>query len=382
MNPPYMFSKIAFFISRFQVAVCNQVIKWAKSALFSQNLFPRRVLIFRTGSIGDSVCAIPALQSIRSFFPAAQIDVLTRTGGSHLQGVASLIPTSLYDSLIDYSEYSRRHLHALLKQRDYDLIIQLPQVDAPFFALLRDMLFFRSLSRSGWGWRYSQSRAFLKAQNDLGVFDNERDRLGKILVANGVPYKSNKGPWLHPSPADRAYVRQYLVSNNISLSRPMIALVVGAKRPQNRWPISHFGAVVKSLARNFTLLAIGGQEDRSLVEQLKSFGAVVDCCGIFTPIQSAALLSNCVLTISNDTGPMHLSYSVGTPTIALFSNRDLPGKWFPPQRENVVFRATNISCAACLSETCGNNICMQVITPDAVLRTAAELLKKRMLFID
>lgn len=368
--------RLALFLVRIQLFSVNLILRMLRSVLYSTIHRPGRILVFRTGSIGDSVCAIPALKSIRSQYPNAHIDLLTHTGGRHLAGFSSLIPGKVYDGLIDYSADSKPELFQTLRKRHYDLVIQLPQVDASFLSLLRDMVFFRGIAKSGWGWSYSQSRWFRKAQNDHWSFPNERDRLGKLLMENQIPYRFGKGPWLDVASKDVEVVKQFLITNNVNLSRSMVALVVGAKRTQNRWPIAHFGAVVKALISDHTVLVTGGKEDEALAHQLNDYGPVVNCCGVFTPLQSAALLSLCTLTISNDTGPMHLSYAVGTPTVALFSNRDLPGKWFPPETGNYVHRATQIPCAGCLSNTCKNNICMQAIRPEEVMDSVGQLLGK------
>jgi heptosyltransferase-3 len=83
-------------------------------------------------------------------------------------------------------------------------------------------------------------------------------------------------------------------------------------------------------------------------------------------------------TISNDTGPMHLSYAVGTPVIALFSSRDFPGIWYPPQDGyNVVIRAKSdrLGIGLPLEEDLktGN---MQSIEVDPVVQAALELNEK------
>ena len=55
-----------------------------------------------------------------------------------------------------------------------------------------------------------------------------------------------------------------------------------------------------------------------------------------TPVQLAALIRKCDLFISNDTGPMHMSTAVRTPTIALFGASN-PLQWGPiwPQHKIV-----------------------------------------------
>ena len=149
---------------------------------------------------------------------------------------------------------------------------------------------------------------------------------------------------------------------------PLIALVIGAKRPQNRWPLSYFKEISKWLLKDgVQILIIGGKEDELNAEKLIEKN-VWNFCGKLTPIQSAIAFSLCKLTISNDTGPMHLSYAVGTPVIAIFSSRDFPGRWYPPNNiANKIFRNENVACSLCLTDSCKENICMKGIVPEVII---------------
>ncbi|MFN3874262.1 MAG: glycosyltransferase family 9 protein, partial [Ignavibacterium sp.] len=132
-----------------------------------------------------------------------------------------------------------------------------------------------------------------------------------------------------------------------------IGMVVGAKRPQNRWPIEYFKEVADYLInQNKNILLFGGPEDFELAKQIKG-NNVFNFCGKLTPLETAEMMKYCKLIISNDTGPMHLAYAVGTPLIAIFSSRDYAGKWFPPENEkNIVFRNNDIYCTTCFSVEC------------------------------
>jgi heptosyltransferase-3 len=181
---------------------------------------------------------------------------------------------------------------------------------------------------------------------------------------------------LYPAAKDVQTAKALLQQEGWQPGIPLIAVVVGAKRPQNRWPIGYFKQVVEHITNRYQVVLAGSQEDNELVRPLMDIRQVINACGRLTPMESAALLSLCTLTISNDTGPMHLSYGVGTPTIALFSSRDLPGKWYPPLDRNVFFRTPDVPCQACFSETCNNNICMQAISPEQVIAEAENLLEQ------
>ncbi len=64
-----------------------------------------------------------------------------------------------------------------------------------------------------------------------------------------------------------------------------------------------------------------------------------------TLLQSAALLKRAEVLVSNDSGPVHLSASVGTPVVVIFRS-DMPGKsarrWGPWGEGHVVIQRDNL----------------------------------------
>ncbi len=208
------------------------------------------------------------------------------------------------------------------------------------------------------------------------VFPNETDRLAAILEHHGIPVDRSVFD-LNFMEEDTETLQRLFSREGVAAERKNIAVVVGAKRPQNRWPIANFRKVIESLGSGYNFILVGGPDDREMAATLRELPQVHDFCGRLTPVQNAILFGKCALVLSNDTGPMHLAYSVGTPLVALFSSRDFPGKWYPPASEfNHVFRTENVHCSLCLSDHCSNNICMQAIQPAAVATKVMELLCK------
>lgn len=355
------------------MSIQNGILDLCRWLLYKKNPNPKHILIFRTGSLGDSICSIPSIKSIGEYFPKAKIDILTNAGRANLVGLPYLLPPTYYQKIIDYSGYSKKELLNILKTENYDLVIQLTQVDAGFISLLRDLFVFRFVAASGWGWKRSQSKLFRQTQARWLEFDNEPTRLKKILATQGIVTKQ-EGTILNCDAEIVAAAADFIASLNIPAGRKMIAVVTGSKRLQNRWPIESFRKLIEVLAADYAIVLVGSKEEEELVQPLLSVPNTYNACGKLLPMQSAALLQKAVLTISNDTGPMHLSYAVGTPTIALFSSRDLPGKWYPEGKKNIVFRTYGVHCEACFSETCSNNICMQAIKADEVIAAAKSLL--------
>ena len=60
-------------------------------------------------------------------------------------------------------------------------------------------------------------------------------------------------------------------------------------------------------------------------------------CGAAPPRVSAGLIEGARLFLGNDSGPMHLGASVGTPAVAVFSRHARPGIWFPLGDRHRVF---------------------------------------------
>jgi ADP-heptose:LPS heptosyltransferase len=347
---------------KFLYALKNRVIDAFRFFLFRKPNTPSKVLLFRTGSIGDNICAMPAIVAVRKKFPNAQLHILTNAGATNLVSLQNLLHEDYYDKVIDYFGYRPKELFNLIKKEKYDLIVELPQDQAQLIPQLRNMFFFRLAGiRSGFGWQVNTIYSFRQVQEREAKFISERTRLLNLLAANNIIGDETSYP-LKINEADRKTVESLLKD----VPARFVAVVPGAKRSQNRYPLERFKTLTSWLVgKGYSVLIVGGPEDRERGQELSGIPGAYDFTGKLTPAQSAHLLSHCFLTISNDTGPMHLSYAVGTPVIGLFSSRDFQEKWFPPEG-NIALRNYNVHCSLCFSETCADNICMQGIPIDEV----------------
>ena len=199
-------------------------------------------------------------------------------------------------------------------------------------------------------------------------------RLLNMLQKNGISITSPPHFPFNVKTSDIEQVVTKIEAIKKITPKPFFGIVIGAKRPQNRWPKAYFSEVLSHFQKQYTMLLIGGPDDYEMAQSLAKQNAIINLCGQYTPIQSGVWLSNCKMCLSNDTGPMHLAYSFGTPVIAIFSSRDFPYKWFPSIGDhNIIFRNNQIHCSLCLSETCMNNICMQEIRPQEVIQAIEQL---------
>lgn len=368
---------IKSFLVKYYLKLTNFTLSFLRQIFYSQNLTPSKILIFRTGSMGDSIAAMPALNLIKQQFPNAVLILLTNTGRKNLISLGNLVAEDFFDEIIDYQGQKITQIFGQLKRLQADLVIQLPQNKAKFKNLLRDLLFFRILGiKSGFGWSKYDVPFFRQHQDNNREFIRESERLLRIVSSNlnineypliNYPFEVNE--------LDQNYA--LAISNSLKPAKDYVCIVVGAKRPQNRWPVEYFDEVIHFIHLNFDLniLIIGGPEDAEIVEQLKYKDYCKDYTGKLKPLQSGLIMSKSKLVITNDTGPMHLAYAFNAKVIALFSSRDFKTIWYPPEG-NIVNRTESISCKLCLTETCKNNICMQMIKPSLVINQISELLRK------
>jgi len=80
------------------------------------------------------------------------------------------------------------------------------------------------------------------------------------------------------------------------------------------------------------------------------------------------------LTVTNNTGPMHVAAAVKTPVVALFALTNPPAQWGPwrvPHRQLY----HEVPCRLCYSRVCPHGQeCLRLVTPAMVVAAAEELL--------
>src|SRR5262249_44900075 len=90
-----------------------------------------------------------------------------------------------------------------------------------------------------------------------------------------------------------------------------------------------------------------------------------------------ALITGAACVVSNDTGPMHLAFALGRPTVCLFGPVDPLQYGFDTGNVETLYEP--VFCSPCVHENenppCGgNNVCMQLIHPDDVPAAVHRLL--------
>ena len=334
-----------------------------------------RLLVVKTSSIGDVIHALPAVQAIKDAAPGLTLGwVVRRRCADVLCGCPFL-----------------DHLYVLPDKPTFrDLKSLRGELRAARYPIALDM---QGLALSGlvtWlsgaplrvGWDRNRECNALFLTHPIvpgrGQVRHEVDLLYGFAEALGVHVPH---PAFTPQPylaADGAGLAAEWLAG---LTRPRVALNVGASRAYKRWPAERWAEVASALAAQGTsVVFVGDKADALAVAQITPSlnGKFVNLAGKTTLRELASVLAACDLLATGDTGPMHVAVAVGTPVVALFGATD-PIRHGPYGAGNTVLhdpapgamaagrRPTEEAGAASLAR----------ITPDAVVAAITAKLAQR-----
>jgi len=351
----------------------------------SQKSSEEAILVFRIGSLGDTVVALPAFRKIRRWFPKSRIVLLTNSpvdgGRKAVSSTHVLAGMGLVDHWIEYphGSFSVRRLLDVIEQ----IREQKPRI-CYFLAAkrnraqwIRDQVFFRLAGiRKIVGLRADAMRH--RAPSGASVlWESETERILRAIGAEGCELHADDLS-LELTDEEREIARLVLASS--SINGRFVAMSLGSKFPAKDWGDVRWKQCLEELGSQvpkYSLVAIGSRVEWDRSSQvLRSWpGTTANLCGELTPRQSAAIIERAQLFIGHDSGPMHLANAVGTPLIAVFSAREMPGIWFPfGQTQNVIYR--DVACRGCRLEICvlQKQKCITDIAPAEVVEKAAKLL--------
>jgi ADP-heptose:LPS heptosyltransferase len=360
-------------------------------------LSPKRILVFRIGQLGDTIVALPAMWAVRNHFPKAQLTLLCdRHPRRHFVLAPDLLAgAGLFDEFLSYPvDNSRagslvrplRRLRLLwtLRQRAFDLLVYLAPSRRQPAQVERDRRFFAAAGIK----RFLGLRGFprlpAKAPGQpLPAVSSEADLLLARIAADDIPVPPpGQGCFeLNLGPAEEQQVQTWLRALPSDGGRPWVGVGPGSKMAAKRWPPERFSQVGAQLVAQHEVwpVVFGGPSDRALGDTLLGdWGRGYNAAGALSLRPAAAALKRCRLYLGNDTGTMHLAAAVGVPCAAIFSAREIPGRWYPNGEGHRVFRSP-IDCEGCGLLECieRRSECLQRITTDAVLAGCVDLLSDR-----
>lgn len=337
----------------------------------------RRILVYRTGHLGDTVCAIPAFRLIRNFFADAELTLLCDRPRGAKVAVADVIRSlGIFENIVTYTSnhglLTFLELVRSVRQARPDMVILLPQVRESTGNVQRKKRFFQ---RCG----VTDVRGHLFPVLRHVLQPNEADRLVQMLHSVGV--RGTKPAYDIPlEAASRESVTAKLQAVGVEARLPFLVFCGGGKALTQRWDLTRYAGVLKTVADRFHLPVVGIGSEAECARyraEIKPRFPDLRLPGPLPLPELFELLRGATAYLGNDTGPMHLAAAVGCPVAAVISARNAPGGWDPDVEPHLAIRHRT-DCEDCFLTECfiEKHRCLTGITEGMVLSELLPFLEK------
>ncbi len=378
--------KLLFNLAVFFYKTLNFLLNLLRISIFLKSKIPdgvKNIIIFRTGNIGDAVCAIPSILAVKRNFPKARVTLLSSPGQIGLPGAKDIFIKEEYvNELIIYYKQDikgikgKRKLVRQLRKYKFDLFIELPQNMARFRDLVRNIIFAKLLGvKYAFGFQIDNIKIFPHAQSIYASVPNEVDRLLGVLVKEGLGLGAPVNTLFVPE-ADKIKIKEFISSLP---NDKFVIIHPHAKRQTNLWPPERFAEVAQCILKDHNMLVLitGGAQDADRAQALKDIigDRALNCAGNFNILQTAELLKYSRLLISNDTGVVHIAALLNIPVVGIYSSWQIRGRWYPYGKNHIVIRKEP-ACHTCFKDYCGHLTCLKMISVDDVCKAVTQILAK------
>lgn len=350
----------------------------------------QNVLLVRLDNLGDVLLTTPAFHAVRTALPHAKLTLLASSIGAQCAALNPDLDDAIvyaapwmdpWRKLPQDSEREQR-LIALLKERKFDAAIiftsfRESSLPAAYMCYLADIPLRLAASVDGSGSLLTTRHKYpddiihevehnLDLVRVIGMDTDERDLVLQV-----------------PKSAHRA-VNERLTALGImrDANYPLVVVHPGCTMPARTYPWGMYVEVIDLLVEQLgaSVVVTGMNDERELVERILAHvkeqhrDSVYPMAGVLPFPEFCALIQSADLTITNNTGPMHISAAVKTPVIALFALTNPPQQWGPwhvPHRQMY----HDVPCRICYTRICPyQHECLRLVSPQMVIDAALELL--------
>ena len=160
---------------------------------------------------------------------------------------------------------------------------------------------------------------------------------------------------------------------------PLIGLHPAAREATKRWASNRFAIAGTVLQQQYggTVVILGGQEELPVTESItQKIG--LSCLNLAGKTSLAVLggvISQLSVLVTNDSGPAHIAYALGIPTVTLFGGTD-PTVWGPLRHDRHRVLVHNVPCRPCDSGVCPvGYTCLENLTVEQVVEAVAAVMR-------
>ena len=345
-----------------------------------------KILVFKSGLLGDTLVATPALHCLRDSFPDSHIVYVYHSipGKGFVAPTEVLAGSGLVDEFYNYElassrpillfNYLKLWLYCVTCGFNIGIVLEPPYWSSRRKRFLRLCGINTVIGPDG-----LESKITRNSNASLPVVDNIVDSLVSVLSPLNIdlPLKGNGRFDVVLSDLEKERGRQWLSQRGFLPTGPERYLVIapGSNMASKRWSLDNYLLVVNKLISKYDVIPIvvGGKEDVISGDYLVNrWNVGLNAAGKLSIRDGISVMSQCRLYLGNDTGSMHMAVAAGLPCVAIFSSIDMPGRWNPYGSRHQILRE-DIECAGCMLRDCmlDSDSCIDKVLPEAVFSKCA-----------
>lgn len=322
------------------------------------------VLIVQPGFLGDAVLATGLLRGLKSVSPSVSLGLLVRKEFGEL--------------FTDHPAIDRLHLLDKKKKGDVNRLADelrgtgYQAALVPHRAFRSSLIPFKAQIKKRIGFRQSDFRLLLTQTVPYDITVREIDRNAALAGCLGMEVVAGERTgWLSPSPELRDRMAKYTPAG-----KRTIVIAPGSVWETKRWPASGFTELASGLQRaGFHVILVGSPKEKDLCDSIAADAGLTEkhvLAGLLSLSELAALLAVADRVVTNDSAPLHIAESLGTPVTAMFGPTVPEFGFAPYLPDSDLHERRGLPCRPCGihgHRVCpiGTHECMEGITPDSVL---------------
>lgn len=330
----------------------------------------RKILIIKLRGIGDVILSTVVFDNLRKDFPHAKIDYLTeKPSKTALEKIPFInnIELSPKGSFIEDVKLIFR-----IRRNKYDLVFD-------FYSNPRTAIItFLSGAKYRAGFPY---RGRKYAYNLFGPAERNIYHAGQLhlefLRCLGLRY-DEKIMHFGLTEEDRLFAKEYF-ADKFSEGEFVVGLSPSGGWNSKKAEPAKFAEIGNEILKRYPakLLVLWGPGDQNdaleICQLLRGKGVIAPLTDIR---KMAALLEKCSMVIANDSGPMHISTAVGTPTLSMHGPTS-PHMQGPFGDKHEWVRLDELECIECnLLECPRNHECFKNLPVERVMAKVESLIRK------
>ena len=297
-----------------------------------------KVLIIKLGALGDMFRIAPAIRRLCQRYGEGNVSILT------IAAFEELVRGLFGKAVAVLASPRHKGIAALktalsLKQYGFDIVVDL---QGNTLSKLYGWASCGAMRVGLWpGWPYDKSGTIPRNQK-CDVIQSIRQMFESIDVED--PYQSfDEQDWGHTTPRN---VEVFMERNQLRFGR--FVLMHAGSSPRwisKQWPESHFLRLAKLLSeQGITTVWIGGDDDKNLCARL-AYQCGVNACGKLSITDLVYIGKSALLSVTNDSAPMHALGLSGGKVFGIFGPTDWQRSYAINNKSRVL--RGDAACSSC-----------------------------------